>query len=82
MNRKVLILELEQINLYDLAFNNASIGMALISRTGRFIKVNAFLCNMLGYEMDEVLAFDFQTITHPEDLEMGEIAKEIRRIFG
>jgi two-component system sporulation sensor kinase A len=75
-----LILKLEQINLYDLAFNNASIGMALISRTGGFIKVNDFLCDMLGYEMDEVLAFDFQTITHPEDLDMN--MKYVASILG
>lgn len=50
------------------AMENASIGMALISPQGRFLKVNAALCELLGYEEGHLLANDFQSITHPEDL--------------
>jgi PAS domain S-box-containing protein len=51
------------------AMENASIGMALVKPGGRFLKVNAALCELLGYEEVELLANDFQCITHPEDLE-------------
>jgi two-component system sensor histidine kinase/response regulator len=50
------------------AFEAASHGVALVSMQGGFIKVNESLCVMLGYSNAELLATDFQTITHPEDL--------------
>lgn len=46
----------------------ASIGMALVSPEGRFLKVNQALCNIVGYSSEELVQTDFQTITHPEDL--------------
>jgi PAS domain S-box-containing protein len=52
------------------AFDHAPIGMALVSTTGRWLKVNRALCQMLGYTPAALLATDFQTITHPEDLAM------------
>ncbi|WP_158284207.1 transporter substrate-binding domain-containing protein [Azospirillum sp. TSO22-1] len=51
------------------AFETAAHGMALVSSEGRFVKVNRSLCSMIGYSETELLATDFQTITHPEDLE-------------
>ena len=51
------------------AMESASIGMALITPRGRFMTVNAALCTLLGYSAEELLANDFQSITHPEDLE-------------
>jgi len=50
------------------SFDNAPIGMALVSPQGRWLKVNRALCDMLGYGEDELLKLDFQSITHPEDL--------------
>jgi PAS domain S-box-containing protein len=51
------------------AFEHAAIGMALVRPDGRFLKVNRSLCQIVGYTEAELLATDFQTITHPEDLE-------------
>jgi PAS domain S-box-containing protein len=42
--------------------------MCLVALNGSFLKVNAALCSLLGYEAEEFLRQDFQTITHPEDL--------------
>ncbi|HYY58908.1 MAG TPA: PAS domain S-box protein, partial [Pyrinomonadaceae bacterium] len=49
------------------AFDYAAIGMALVSKTGRWLQVNHSLCQLLGYSERELLATDFQAITHPED---------------
>ncbi len=51
------------------AFERAPIGIALVAPSGRFLRVNPALCNMLGYDADELLATDFQSVTHPGDLE-------------
>lgn len=42
--------------------------MALVAPTGRLLRVNAALSEILGYSESELLAVDFQTITHPDDL--------------
>jgi PAS domain S-box-containing protein len=51
------------------AFTHAPIGMALVSLTGGWIKVNHSLCVLLGYQEQEFLSLTFQQITHPEDLD-------------
>jgi diguanylate cyclase (GGDEF)-like protein/PAS domain S-box-containing protein len=51
------------------AFEDAPIGMALVSVEGRWLQVNRTLCEITGYSEDELLARTFQDITHPEDLE-------------
>ncbi|MBE9079364.1 PAS domain S-box protein [Romeria aff. gracilis LEGE 07310] len=51
------------------AFNNAPIGMALLSTTGVWLKVNPALYSIIGYSEAELLSTNFQTITHPNDLE-------------
>lgn len=56
--------------LFESAFANASIGIALVSLEGRFLRVNDSLCRILGYARDELLATDFQAITHPEDVRL------------
>ena len=51
------------------AFENAPIGMALVSTDGQMFKVNQALCDFLGYSEEELTALSFQNITHPDDLE-------------
>ena len=51
------------------AFESASAGIAIVALDGRWIRVNHALCEMLGYTERELLATDFQNITHPDDLE-------------
>lgn len=50
------------------AFMQAATGMCLVSLDGGFLKVNAALSAMIGYSAEELLRFNFQTITHPDDL--------------
>lgn len=50
------------------AFDNAPIGMALVSQNGQILKVNQTLCKILGYSKDELLLMQYQHITHPDDL--------------
>jgi diguanylate cyclase (GGDEF)-like protein/PAS domain S-box-containing protein len=55
-------------DVYSAAFDNAAIGMGLLSSNGLWLQVNRTLCEMLGYSAQELLATGFQRVVHPEDL--------------
>lgn len=50
-------------------FEQAAVGMYLCDLDGRICQINQAMCRMLGYTEQELLARDFQSITHPEDLQ-------------
>ena len=50
------------------AFDHAPIGIALVSPSGSWLKVNRALCSILGYTAEEFLEIDFQSVIFPEDL--------------
>lgn len=50
-------------------FENSSIGMAIVSLRGQWIKVNNSLLRMLGYDRERLYKLRFQDITHPDDLD-------------
>ena len=49
-------------------FENAAVGMAIISPRGQWLKVNQKICEIVGYSEKELLKLTFQDITHPDDL--------------
>lgn len=49
------------------AFEQAPIGMTLVSPEGRWLRVNDAFCRMIGYRQDELLGRMFSDITHPDD---------------
>ena len=51
------------------AFDHAPIGVALVSLSGRFLKANRALCEIVGYTAEELSRRDFQDLTHSEDLD-------------
>ncbi|MGI9065427.1 MAG: putative bifunctional diguanylate cyclase/phosphodiesterase [Pyrinomonadaceae bacterium] len=50
------------------AFDNAAIGMALVTPEGRWLQVNASLCKLLGYSEQELMTIDYLNVLHPSDL--------------
>lgn len=54
---------------FRLAFDNAPIGMALVSLDGQFLEVNGALTEFLACSAEQLLACTFQDLTHEEDLE-------------
>ncbi len=50
------------------AFDDAPIGVSLVSLTGQFQKVNTCYCDIVGYPEAELLKLNFRDITHPADL--------------
>ncbi len=57
----------DSTELFRVAFDFAAIGMALVSPTGRWHRVNRSLCQILGYSEQELLAGDLQDFIHPDD---------------
>jgi diguanylate cyclase (GGDEF)-like protein/PAS domain S-box-containing protein len=64
----VSLLEHSNDNIFWLTFEQAALGIALVSPEGRFLRANPELCKYLGYTEDELRDRDFQSITHPDDL--------------
>jgi len=58
----------ESEELFRTAFDFAAIGKGLVALDGRWLRVNRSLCELVGYTEEELLAADFQSITHPADL--------------
>jgi len=68
------------------AFDDAAIGMAIVSPDGRWLRVNQALSEITGYSTSRLVRMGFADITHPEDLEtdltaMDELMRGERRRF-
>jgi diguanylate cyclase (GGDEF)-like protein/PAS domain S-box-containing protein len=69
---------------FRLAFESAPVGMSVIDmrdEPGRFLRVNAAMCRMLGYTRDELLTKSFADITHPDSRE-ADTAALLRAMAG
>jgi PAS domain S-box-containing protein len=58
-----------QTDSFRNAFDYAPIGMAQVGPEGQWLRVNRAMCEIVGYSEAELLKLDFQTITHPDDLD-------------
>src|SRR5262245_4837613 len=54
---------------FKATFEQAAVGMAHVDLDGKWLRVNQRLCAILGYTREELLKRNFQTITHPDDIE-------------
>lgn len=48
-------------------FENAAMGMVHVGLDGAFIRTNQKLCDITGYDREELLNLSFRDITHPDD---------------
>ena len=60
-------------------FEHAAVGAAQVGIDGRWLRVNRRLCEIVGYEREELLERTFEEITHPEDL--GENLQQMRLLL-
>jgi PAS domain S-box-containing protein len=65
----------ESEQLYRSTFELAAVGVAHVSREGRWLRVNRRLCEILGYPEEELLETTFQELTHPDDLSANLIQR-------
>jgi len=64
---------------FQLAFEHAPMGMAIVDFDYRMRRVNKALCTALGYEADELLKRKFIEITHPDDVQRDRLLAD--RLF-
>ncbi len=50
-------------------FENAAVGIAHVDPGGAWLRVNERICQIIGYEREELLAKTWQDITHADDLD-------------
>ncbi|MBE0615515.1 MAG: PAS domain S-box protein [Burkholderiales bacterium] len=62
-------------------FEQAAVGIALLTPDGRWLQVNRRLCEIVGYSEEELLARTFRDLTHPDDLD-GYLADMRRMLAG
>jgi two-component system phosphate regulon sensor histidine kinase PhoR len=55
--------------LWRLTLHHSPVGMTLVDLDGRLLMVNQALCDMWGYDEDELRNRGFQELTHPDDLD-------------
>ncbi len=61
-------------------FEEGPLGLALVGKDFRFLKVNGALCQMVGYSQAELLQLSFSDITHPDDVSADvELASQLFR---
>ncbi|HTU33541.1 MAG TPA: PAS domain S-box protein [Candidatus Acidoferrum sp.] len=53
---------------FRLTFEQAAVGIAHVGLNGRFLRVNQRLCDVLGYNAEELRDVMFQDVTYPSDL--------------
>ena len=59
----------ESAGRFRSTFENAPIGMALVSLDNHYRQVNQAFCDMLGYSQEELLSRRSLDVTHPDDRE-------------
>jgi diguanylate cyclase (GGDEF)-like protein/PAS domain S-box-containing protein len=53
------------------SFDEAPIGMILVSRTGHVLQTNRAFCELVGYGESELVGMSVQTLTHLDDREVS-----------
>lgn len=68
MQTELFVKDASASDRFRSAFDNAAIGMALVTPEGRWLQVNHSLCRLLGYSERELMAIDYLKVLHPNDL--------------
>ncbi len=58
---------------FRLTFDNANIGVCLVDLDGRLLRVNAQMCNMLGYSQPVLESMTVNSIAHPDDMDRSPL---------
>ncbi|HJV45504.1 MAG TPA: PAS domain S-box protein, partial [Bacillota bacterium] len=65
----MLELRLQDQHLFMKIFEDAPIGICLVSPEGKLLRVNQSICSIFGYEKEELTGSTLQALSYPDDLE-------------
>lgn len=54
---------------FQATFEQAAVGIGIVSLEGRWLRVNQKFCDLVGYRHDELTFLTFQEVTYAEDLD-------------
>lgn len=57
---------------FRLTFEQAGTALAHFSPDGHWLRVNQKMCDLLGYSREELLEKTWQSLTHPDDLDLDQ----------
>lgn len=63
----------------EFLFHHSKLGICFVGLDGRCLKINKTLCNMLGYNQEEIPDFYHQDLIHPQD--QNESMQEISHLL-
>ncbi|MGV8992123.1 MAG: PAS domain S-box protein [Thiobacillus sp.] len=65
-------------------FDQAAVGIAIVSPEGHWLRVNQKLCDIVGYDEPALLSKTFQDITHPDDLDidLGYVRQMLAQVIS
>ena len=72
--------ERESEERFRITFDQAAVGIAHVDPSGKWLRANKKLCEIVGYGREELLQKTFQDITHPEDLDAD--LDQVLRVLG
>jgi len=62
------LVELASECRFQTVFDHLAVGSTITAPDGRFLRVNAALTELLGYDEADLVGRSFQSLTHPDDL--------------
>lgn len=80
MEEDLKLIQSEEIEIFEKAFDKAGIGIAHVGVDGNWIRFNQQLCDFLGYTKEELTSKTFQEITHYQDIENDLLHAEQLRL--
>ncbi len=54
-------------------FEQAAVGMSILTPEGKWLQINQRLCEILGYSRDELIKLSYRDITHPDHVEQDSV---------
>lgn len=69
ISEQALFVSNEKLNI---AFSQAPIGMAITTLEGKFQRANKVTCDLLGCDETELIGRDWQSFTHPDDIDINQ----------
>lgn len=69
--RRISVYGFETERRFRATFEQAAVGISHISLEGRWLSVNERMCQILGYEREQLVGMYFTELTHTDDLDGG-----------